>query len=113
MQTTNNRDDGGEWNCVGKKGKSKSGTSNTQGPDNQTSNKKVKRQSLKNGRTLSFQEFQQTGAQNEAAFQQAEGDHMAIGIGRLVIVYSIPKRVCVKRCRIINLFPPKLWMMSI
>ena len=102
MQTTNNRDDGGEWNCVGKKGKSKAGTSNTQGPDNQTSNKKVKRQSLKNGRTLSFQEFQQTGAQNEAAFQQAEGDHMAIGIGRLVIVYSIPKQVRVKRCRIIN-----------
>ena len=67
-------DGGGEWERIGKKGK-KEGV--------QASNKKGKKNSMKNARTLSLQAFYtEHGLPDDSFLEQAEGDQMAIGIGR-------------------------------
>ena len=77
MQGANGSDDGGgEWERIGKKGK-KEGI--------QASNKKGKKNSMKNARTLSLQAFYtEHGLPDDSVLEQAEADQMAIGIGRLV-----------------------------
>ena len=67
-------DGGGEWERIGKKGK-KEGL--------QASSKKGKKNSMKNARTLSLQAFYtEHGLPDDSVLEQAEGDQMAIGIGR-------------------------------
>ena len=78
-------DGGGEWSCVGKKGKLTSGSSIPSSTPNQVSNKKGKKNSMKNARTLSLQAFYtEHGLPDDSVLEQTEGEHMAIGIGRLV-----------------------------
>ena len=80
MQGANGSDDGGgEWERIGKKGK-KEGI--------QASNKKGKKNSMKNARTLSLQAFYtEHGLPDDSVLEQAEADQMAIGIGRSVSFY--------------------------
>ena len=84
MQGTSGSDDGGgEWSCVGKKGKPTVGVSTQHGAISQSlSGKKAKKNSMKNARTLSLQAFYtEHGLPDESV---PNGDQMAIGIGRLV-----------------------------
>ena len=84
MQAANGSDDGGgEWSCVGKKGKPTSGASLQHGAASQTSNKKGKKNAMKNARTLSLQAFYtEHGLPDDSVLDQTDGDNMAIGIGR-------------------------------
>ena len=85
MQATNTSDDGGgEWSQVGKKGKPTSGPSIQQGAASQTSNKKTKKNSMKNARTLSLQAFytEHGGIPDDSVLEPTEEENMAIGVGR-------------------------------
>ena len=78
-------DGGGEWSCVGKKGKPSSGAPIQHSAINLASNKKGKKNSMKNARTLSLQAFYtEHGLPDETLLEQSDGEHMAIGIGRSV-----------------------------
>ena len=82
MQPANTSDDGGgEWSQVGKKGKPTSGIQH--GAASQTSNKKGKKNSMKNARTLSLQAFCiEHGLPDDSVYEQTEEENMAIGVGR-------------------------------
>ena len=83
MQATNATDDGGgEWSQVGKKGKPTGGSSIQHGAASQTSNKKGKKNSMKNARTLSLQAFYTEHGLPDDVLEQTEGENMAIGVGR-------------------------------
>lgn len=86
MQGASGSDDGGgEWSCVGKKGKPTTGPAVQHGAAGQNSSKKAKKNSMKNARTLSLQAFYtEHGLPDDTVLDQSDGEHMAIGIGRLV-----------------------------
>ena len=86
MQGTSGSDDGGgEWSCVGKKGKPTVGVPTQHGTISQNLSGKKAKNSMKNARTLSLQAFYtEHGLPDESA---PNGDQIAIGIGRLVTIF--------------------------
>ena len=78
-------DGGGEWSCVGKKGKPTTGASIQHGTSGQNNNKKTKKNSMKNAKTLSLQAFySEHGLPDDTVLEEPDAEHIAIGIGRLV-----------------------------
>ena len=86
--STNSDDTGGEWSCVGKKGKLSTlgGSSSQIGSNTSTGSgsKKGKKGSMKNARTLSLQAFyEEHGYSNDISLHDPMGaENVGIGIGR-------------------------------